>query len=93
MSLWDYRTQRWQVVDVDLITAEDDVDPETGNIVIEFELPVGFGFAQRYVSQQRNWTRIWTLGFGDILGDLPEYTIFYDLCNIQFLTPGDNDGP
>jgi len=93
MSLWDYRLNRWQVADVDLVTAEDDVDPVTGNVTLEFELPVGFGFAQRYVSRQRNWTRIWTLGFGDVIGDLPNYSVFYDLINVQFVTPGDNDGP
>ena len=57
MSLWDYRLNRWQTVDVEVITDEDEPN-EQGNIELEFEVPVGFGYARRYInSDAKNWTR------------------------------------
>ena len=90
--LWDFQSRRWQTVDVEVITDEDE-PTEQGNIELELDVTGGNGYARRYIDADgRNWARIWTWGFGDVFGGAPEYSILWDLMNVQFLDAG-NDQP
>ena len=91
-ALWDFQSRRWQTVDVEVITDEDEPN-EQGNIELELEVTGGSGYARRYInSDGKNWARVWTWGFGDVFGGAPEYSILWDLMNVQFLDSG-NDQP
>ena len=60
--------RRWQTVDVEVITDEDEPN-EQGNIELELEVTGGSGYARRYInSDGKNWARVWTWGFGDVFG-------------------------
>ena len=91
-ALWDFQSRRWQTVDVEVITDEDEPN-EQGNIELELEVTGGSGYARRYInSDGKNWARVWTWGFGDVFGGAPEYSILWDLMNVQFLDSG-NEQP
>ena len=79
-------------MDVAVINGDDQPNAD-GNIELELEAAGGPGFARRYIDNTgKNYSRIWTWGYGDVFGDNPDYTLLWDLMNIQFLNSGD-DGP
>ena len=91
-AMWDFQTGMWNTVDVAVINGDDQPNAD-GNIELELEAAGGPGFARRYIDNTgKNYSRIWTWGYGDVFGDNPDYTILWDLMNIQFLNSGD-DGP
>lgn len=96
-DLWDNRGRRWMTTDVEVITGEDEPEAD-GDILVELESFEGI-FVRRFInSDGLCWARIWTLSFGDVTnGDFnsgdSNYQLFWDLTNISFDIPGDNDGP
>ena len=91
-AMWDFQTGQWNTVDVAVVNEEDEPNA-IGNIELELEVAGGPGYARRYInSTGMNIARIWTWGYGDVFGDNPDYTILWDLMNVEFFSPG-NENP
>ena len=91
-AMWDFQSSMWSTVDVAVVNGDDQPNAD-GNIVLDLEAAGGPGFARRYIDNTgKNYSRIWTWGYGDVFGDNPDYTILWDLMNIEFLNSGD-EGP
>ena len=90
-SLWDNQSQRWRLVDIQLLPEE----PGDPDLTLNFEALAGFGLSDRYVDpQSRTWARVWTWTLDSLLGGTNEaLDISYDLLNIEFNYGPDSGGP